>query len=83
MTGAFKIECIFCTRELLTSCETFVYYISGIHDQNIFNMSDNEPPCVEDQRRRLCKSESLCTALDSPDYSGLFPFISSPKLYVS
>lgn len=31
----------------------------------------------------LCKSESLCTMLDSLDYSGLSPFISSPVLYVS
>jgi len=46
MTGAFlsslmnnllfKSECIFSARELLASCETFIYYISGIHGKKIY-----------------------------------------------
>lgn len=42
----------------------------------------SEPPCVEDRHRRYA-SRKVYTTLDSPDYSGLSPFISSPELYVS
>lgn len=41
-----------------------------------------KPPYIENRTSPLCKLESLCTALDSPDYSGLSAFISSPSFTI-